>query len=215
MAFIGSLVPSISSSFRGTHLSAKCKNEPQSANWTMQQTKSPSVPFMNKPPALEETMPGYAGFDPFYISSYLNVKWLQEAEIKHGRISMLAVLGAIIPEFFTFPFYDGPHLFTRGHDWGVHNGSLSQVLFFTSIFEIMTTPAIIQMVRGQSDRTPGYFGFDPLNLGKDPKMATREVKNGRLAMLAISGMIHHAAITGDGVVGQITKGHVVPNIPSF
>lgn len=63
---------------------------------------------------------------------------------------MLAVLGAIIPEFFTFPFYDGPHLFTRGHDWGVHNGSLSQVLFFTSIFEIMTTPAIIQMVRGQS-----------------------------------------------------------------
>lgn len=27
--------------------------------------------------------------------------------------------------------------------------------------------------------------------------------------------IHHAAITGDGVVGQITKGHVVPNIPSF
>ena len=93
---------------------------------------------------------------------------------------MLAVIGAIVPEFFTFPFYNGPNLFTRAHDWGAHNGSLSQILLFVSFFEIMTLPAIIQMMRGESDRTPGYFGFDPLGLGKtDPMMPTKEVKNGR------------------------------------
>jgi hypothetical protein len=42
-----------------------------------------------------------------------------------------------------------------------------------------------------SGRTSGDFAFDPLSLGKDLKKKERyavsEVKNGRLAMLAISG----------------------------
>lgn len=50
-------------------------------------------------------------------------------------------------------------------------------------------------------RKPGYFGFDPLGFskGKDAaRMATAEIKNGRLAMLAFSGMITQAALTGNG-----------------
>ena len=40
---------------------------------------------------------GYAGFDPLGFSDYYDIKWMQEAEIKHGRICMLAVVGMVRP----------------------------------------------------------------------------------------------------------------------
>jgi light-harvesting complex I chlorophyll a/b binding protein 4 len=51
------------------------------------------------------------------------------------------------------------------------------------------------------DRQPGEFGFDPLRLyPKDPakqkEMQLKEIKNGRLAMVAIGGMVAGASITG-------------------
>ena len=29
------------------------------------------------------------GFDPLYLSDFLDIKWLREADLKHGRICML------------------------------------------------------------------------------------------------------------------------------
>jgi hypothetical protein len=52
-------------------------------------------------------------------------------------------------------------------------------------------------------RVPGNFGFDPMGLskGKTPEQVAElelnEIKNGRLAMLAIGGMIHHNWVTGE------------------
>lgn len=79
--------------------------------------KSKSVPFLEQPPALTGTLPGDIGFDPLGLSSYWSdkdwsqqivpdiwpeaaprtpistIEWMTEAELKHGRIAMLAVLG--------------------------------------------------------------------------------------------------------------------------
>lgn len=78
----------------------------------------------------------------------------------------------------------------------------------------MTLPATIQMINGKSDREPGTYFLDPLGLAKDPsKMAkyrVNEIKNGRLAMVAVSGAIHHAAITKMNLVEQLTSGHLIP-----
>ena len=45
--------------------------------------------------ASDALLAGYAGFDPLGFSDYYDIKWLQEAEIKHGRICMLAVVGMV------------------------------------------------------------------------------------------------------------------------
>lgn len=177
--------------------------------------KSPSVPFMDAPENLSPDMPGYVGFDPLNISSYLNVKWLQEAEIKHGRICMLAIVGLMVAEVYQFPFYsNAPHVAIYRHNWAVSNGALAQILLWSSFFEIMTTRATLQTINGVSDRAPGDFKFDPLGLGKDPAKkavyATNEIKNGRLAMIAVSGAIHHAALTKMNMFEQLTAANFFP-----
>lgn len=78
---------------------------------------STALPFDRRPPALDGTLPGDAGFDPVGFSSSpvkewlyggetKSIKWYQEAEIVHGRVAMLAVLGWVFPSFYHFPGND-------------------------------------------------------------------------------------------------------------
>mmetsp|Transcript_11989 Transcript_11989/g.18781 ORF Transcript_11989/g.18781 Transcript_11989/m.18781 type:complete len:123 (+) Transcript_11989:549-917(+) len=102
--------------------------------------------------------------------------------------------------------YSGDLKLTKLHDAAVKTGTMGQILFWLSTFEIVATAATIQMLQG-SGRAPGDFGFDPLGLGKGDKMARMqicEIKNGRLAMMAFSGIIHHYFITGKGPIELIT-----------
>lgn len=54
---------------------------------------SEALPFMECPPALDGTMAGDVGFDPLGFTNWIDVRWLREAEIKHGRICQLAIVG--------------------------------------------------------------------------------------------------------------------------
>jgi hypothetical protein len=80
---------------------------------------SPSVPFLKKPANLDESLPGYVGFDPLGLATIGDVKFLQEAEIKHCRVSMLAVLGTVVQDLVTDPGYAkfvGGAKLTAAHD---------------------------------------------------------------------------------------------------
>jgi len=112
-AFVGGFVPARAGSLMGTRVS---HSAPRSVARFSMMAKSKSVPFMERPPALDGSMAGDVGFDPLNISGYLNIKWLREAELKHARICMLASLGWLVQEFYTFPFYAGaPKLPTVAH----------------------------------------------------------------------------------------------------
>jgi hypothetical protein len=148
------------------------------------------------------------------IFGWPDVIWAREAEVKHGRICMLAATGAIVQDLYTFPFmskwYQGEKM------WGLHeaadkSGALWQVLWFVGLLEI---PFLLKLANGTVDGT-GDIGFDPLGLKQDPEAYARrqltEVKNGRLAMIAISGMTHHYFLTGKGPIQFITG---IPNFKS-
>jgi hypothetical protein len=132
------------------------------------------------------------------------VDFLREAELKHGRICMLAYVGFVATDigFKIYPFpeaYEGLTAVTA-HDALVEQGAMGQIFLWISIAETISAVAITQMLQG-SGRAPGDFGFDPLNFMKDKseeeqkEMQMKELTNGRLAMMAFSGIITQAVLT--------------------
>ena len=77
---------------------------------------------------------------------------------------------------------------------------MGQVLLFVSALELLVgLPAVWFMMFG-GERTAGDFAFDPLRLSRgttpaqQADMALKELKHGRLAMLAFGAIITQAAI---------------------
>lgn len=89
MAFVSAFAPGTALIGRANGVCRQTTTKTTSTKARIVMEKSPSVPFMDVPVALDASMPGFVGFDPLNISSFLNVKWLQEAEIKHGRLCMV------------------------------------------------------------------------------------------------------------------------------
>jgi len=164
---------------------------------------SPALPFLEYPPNLA----GYAGdvgFDPFRFSDFIPVDFLREAELKHGRICMLAVTGFIAVDcglrIYPLPeAYEGLTSVTA-HDALVEQGAMSQIFLWCGLAEIIGSVAVIQMLEG-SGRQPGDYGFDPAGflLGKSEEeimeMKLKEITHARLAMMAFSGVVTQAVLT--------------------
>jgi len=129
--------------------------------------------------------------------------WFREAEIKHGRVSMLAVLGMVVPEFIRVPgeqfSKEALPKVIDAHD--ALPDSMIQIFGWISFVETCTWGALANM--NNFDRQPGDYGFDPLGLypkdaAKQKEMQLKELKNGRLAMVAIGGMVAGSLVTGNG-----------------
>lgn len=68
---------------------------------------SKSVPFLVKQKNLAGYIGEETGFDPVGLSNVLPMDWMREAELKHCRVCMLAVVGMLVPEFVTLPVRRG------------------------------------------------------------------------------------------------------------
>ena len=158
--------------------------------------KSKAMPWMESPVHLEGML-GNAGFDPMGLSTPQNIKWMREAELKHGRMCQLAWAGWVAVDLgIKFP----GEKYAALTSWTAHDATASYELFmallFVGTFETIGFSQIYGMTEG-SDRAPGDFGFDPLGLltpATEEKYKLAELTHGRLAMLAFSGVVTQCAL---------------------
>jgi len=171
---------------------------------------SKALPFLEAPACQSSGLVGAeAGFDPLYFSNSLDIKWLREAELKHGRICMLASTGYIFQELYGLPAYPGYSANPVEAFSSVPSEALLQIVIFMGWLEVIGNKGKYTMMDMFEDpkREPGNLGFDPLKFGENTATRERlemaELKNGRLAMLAFSGMIHQTFVTGKPVLASL------------
>ncbi|KAJ8598841.1 hypothetical protein CTAYLR_008543 [Chrysophaeum taylorii] len=164
---------------------------------------SKALPFMEKPAALDGTYAGDVGFDPLGFSEVFDIKWLREAELKHGRICMLAWTGFVATDLgLTLPGEMHKVSSVAAHDVATSYGAMQQLLLWIGFAETFSTIAVSQMMWEGSDREPGDFSLDPLDWAGTPEakadMQLKEITHCRLAMFAFSGVVTQAVLTGKG-----------------
>ena len=182
--------------------------------------KSASLPFLNRPPLLDGSLPGDRGFDPLgFASSEKALDWQRTAEIKHGRIAMLAAAGWPAAELIDKKIaaaYNLPALLGDGDRVpSILNGGLSKVppAFWAATLGVAAAIECLGKAKADQARreggiyTPGDLGFDPFEfkaLTKEGRFyeAEAELFNGRLAMLGIAGFVFQELVTKEGVVNE-------------
>ena len=161
-------------------------------------------------------------FDPLGLSKDLNpvaLKKYSEAELKHGRVAMLSILGMAINEN-TNLFFDGkitgPAIYQFQQADAIMPFFWEIVLFGIALVEgsniangwesIKETrargPAAIAGLK--EDYINGDLGFDPLGLTPKSEddfvnMRTKEINNGRLAMIGVAGAVAQELVTGQSI----------------
>lgn len=164
---------------------------------TLAAEKSKAIPYMDAPVNLKG-MIGDKGFDPAGFSNFLPASYLREAELKHGRVAMLGVVGYIATDL-------GLHLPGSVHEVGslaahnaaVSSGSMFQIFALVAAIEFISIVAIKSMIVDGSDRIPGDYGLPYFGCKTDAEkntMRLKELENGRLAMVAFSGIVTQAAL---------------------
>lgn len=176
-----------------------------------------NIDYLKTLPGVSQPFPDV--FDPANLSATASVKDLRrwrESEIVHGRVSMLAALGFIVGENVEDSQVlmnidgdiTGPAI---NHFQQVRQGFWEPLLIAIGLAEsYRVSVGWATPVGGEQfnalidDYAPGDLGFDPLGLKPtDPEalkeMQTKEINNGRLAMIGIAGFVAQELVSNEEI----------------
>merc|ERR1712048_1023151 len=147
---------------------------------------------------------GPLGFwDPVGFTKTGNIAAYRRAELKHGRVCMVATLGILVSEAF-HPFFDywGDEPFVSAVQ---SHFSATAAKNFWPAFWIMTFfHEFVTWYPEYEGKEEFDYGFDPMNLRpEDPaklkELQNKELNNGRLAMLGAAGILAQELVTGKSI----------------
>lgn len=173
-------------------------------------------PGSDCPSYLPDDLPGNYGYDPLGLAQdAANLARFRESELMNGRWAMLGVAGSLAVEILGLGnWYTGP-------SW-VQEGGTATYLGNPIPFDIKTLALIELVLMGVVEgyrasekdlETRMYPGgaFDPFGFSKGgdkaklDELKLKEIKNGRLAMFAMTGFYFQYYATGKGPVECLTS----------
>jgi hypothetical protein len=177
---------------------------------------SESLPFMERPSALDGSLAGDVGFDPLgFAKNSDDLMKYREAEVKHARLAMLAAAGWPISELFDKKIATvlgmTPVLDSGDRAPSLLNGGLDKIspIYWAVCFAAAAAIDLygIKSASNKPGYTPGKLGFDPLGVFPKEKegqqwMELAEIKNGRLAMIAITAFAFQELVSQTGVINE-------------
>jgi len=178
---------------------------------------SVALPFATRPIHLSGELAGDFGFDPLgFTKSRSDLMTYREAEIKHARLAMLAAAGWPLSEVFDRKIAALLHLsplLDKGERVpSLLNGGLEKVnpFYWMGCLAIAAAVEFYGLNKSKiADESyfPGNLGFDPLGLypkneDGQKRMQLAEIKNGRLAMIAVVGYAIQEFALRVGVVDE-------------
>ncbi|KAJ6806742.1 chlorophyll a-b binding protein 6, chloroplastic [Iris pallida] len=202
-----SLLSSSKSQFASSLALPGCANV-QSSRFSMSAEWMPGQP---RPPYLDGSAPGDFGFDPLRLGEVPeNLERFKESELIHCRWAMMAVPGILVPEAL------GLGNWVKAQEWAAIPGG--QATYLGNPVPWGTLPTILaiefvaiafvehqrSMEKDPEKRKYPGGAFDPLGYSKtDPEklkeLKIKEIKNGRLALLAFVGFcVQQSAYPGTG-----------------
>lgn len=185
---------------------------------------SASLPFLPRPALLDGTLPGDRGFDPFNFASNVDaLQWQRKAELKHGRLAMLASVGWPMAELFHLNFaqaLDLPYsLASGGRVPSVLNDGLAHADFPVFWIAVLSAAAAIEILESVGETqypvemasssflsaaAAGRMVWEDEVDEEKPShfMQEAEIFNGRLGMLAITTFAIQECLQNSAVVNH-------------
>merc|ERR1719277_1340653 len=137
-------------------------------------------------------------FDPLSFSKVgdeAGFRKLRAAELKHGRVAMMASIGALGQHFVKFPFAES----ARGTFGAVFEPDAQLGLPLL----LLVAAGLEGAWREDASREPGNFG-DPMGLQMySEEMRSKELNNGRMAMISVLGIFAAEMMTGKDAIEQL------------
>jgi len=182
---------------------------------TAEPAEAPPPPFNGL--TFAKSLPGVTAplgfFDPLGFCSADDItegkiKFYREVELKHGRVGMLAALGFVVGENF-HPLFGGnidvpSYIAFQETPLQTFWQAVVVLIAIPEVFSVFSfnSPFGGQPWSIRSDYDVGDLGFDPLGLKPTDaaalaEMQTKELNNGRLAMIAAAGMIAQELASGN------------------
>jgi hypothetical protein len=164
---------------------------------------SKSIPFLTVPEKLDGSMVGDMGFDPMGLSDIqTDLRYARWAELKHGRVAMLAVVGMVWQEYL-------PHLPGAAYATTDPFEAVASVGFGSNIQTLLAIGCVELANWNETfngDSRPGVLpgwegkGWASKSAAEQERLYTSEIVHCRLAMIAFIGATHQTFLLHKGLL---------------